>query len=145
MLTHIYPHKPVRKIDVTICNHQADIHFICGLTSDLVIRKFRKSMVIHDTKYPYWDQVSLNNTNQTYNDTILSILFQFNTVRADHSPGPAYLGVAASSVRGWWVSTQHSGSTDSCSLVLGDRRHALSHQALHNISRIRHCRVSASC
>ena len=24
MLTHIYPHKPLRKIEVTICNHQAD-------------------------------------------------------------------------------------------------------------------------
>ena len=23
---------------------------------------FIKSMVIHDTEYPYWDQVSLNNT-----------------------------------------------------------------------------------
>ena len=38
---------------------------MCGLMSDLVICKFRKSMVIHDTKYPYWDQVSLNNTNQS--------------------------------------------------------------------------------
>ena len=25
MLTHIYAHKPLRKIEVTICNHQADI------------------------------------------------------------------------------------------------------------------------
>ena len=33
--------------------------------SDLVVCKFRKSMVIHDTRCPYWDQVSLNNTNQT--------------------------------------------------------------------------------
>ena len=24
MLTHTYPHKPLRKIEVTICNHQAD-------------------------------------------------------------------------------------------------------------------------
>ena len=24
MLTHTYPHKPLRKIKVTICNHQAD-------------------------------------------------------------------------------------------------------------------------
>ena len=30
-----------------------------------------KSMVIHDTKCPYWDQVSLNNTNQTCNDDYL--------------------------------------------------------------------------
>ena len=38
---------------------------MCGLMSDLVICKFRKNMVIHDTEYPYRDQVSLNNTNQT--------------------------------------------------------------------------------
>ena len=37
---------------------------MCGLISDLVICKFRQSMVIHDTKCPYWDQVSLNNTHQ---------------------------------------------------------------------------------
>ena len=30
-----------------------------------LICKFRKSMVLHDTECPYWDQVSLNNTNQT--------------------------------------------------------------------------------
>ena len=39
-------------------------HYMCGLRSDLVICKFRKCMVIHDTECPYWDQVSLNNTNQ---------------------------------------------------------------------------------
>ena len=38
-------------------------HFMCGLMSDMVICKFRKSMVIHDTECPYWDQVSLNNPN----------------------------------------------------------------------------------
>ena len=38
-------------------------HFMCGLMSDLVICKFRKSMVIHDIECSYWDQVSLNNTN----------------------------------------------------------------------------------
>ena len=26
---------------------------------------FIKSMVLHDTKCPYWDQLSLNNTDQT--------------------------------------------------------------------------------
>ena len=41
-------------------------HFICGWMSARVICKVRKSMVIHDTECPYWDQVSLNNTNQTY-------------------------------------------------------------------------------
>ena len=53
MLTHLYPHKPLRKTEVTICNHQPDSHFMCGLMSDLVICKFRKSMVIHDTESPY--------------------------------------------------------------------------------------------
>ena len=33
--------------------------------SDLVIHKFRKSMVIDDTECPYWDQVLLNDANQT--------------------------------------------------------------------------------
>ena len=40
-------------------------HFMCGLTSDLVICKFWKSMVMHDTECPYWDQVLSNNTNST--------------------------------------------------------------------------------
>ena len=38
---------------------------MCSLMSDLMISKFRKTMVIHDTECPYWDQVSLNNTNPT--------------------------------------------------------------------------------
>ena len=33
--------------------------------SDLVICKFRKYVVIHDTECPYWNQVSLNNINPT--------------------------------------------------------------------------------
>ena len=41
-----------------MCDHQAD--FMCGLMSDLHL--FIKSMVIHGTEYPDWDQVSLNNT-----------------------------------------------------------------------------------
>ena len=38
---------------------------MCVFISDLVIWKFKKSMVIHDTECPYWDQVSSNNTNPT--------------------------------------------------------------------------------
>ena len=34
-------------------------YIMSGLMSDLGIYKFRKCMVIHDTEYPYWDQVSL--------------------------------------------------------------------------------------
>ena len=44
MLTHAYPHKPLRKMKVAICNHQAD-SFTCGLMSDLVICKHRKESV----------------------------------------------------------------------------------------------------
>ena len=43
------------------------VHFMCGLMSDLVICKFRKCVVIHDPERPYWDPVSLNNTNQPAN------------------------------------------------------------------------------
>ena len=40
--------------------------FMCDLVSDLVICKFRKSMGVHDTECPYWDQVSLNNSKATH-------------------------------------------------------------------------------
>ena len=38
--------------------------------SNLVIYKFRKSIVIHDNECPYWDQVSLNNTNTNTNPNL---------------------------------------------------------------------------
>ena len=41
-------------------------HLMCGLMSDLVICKLGTSIVIHDTKCPFWDKVSQNNTNQTH-------------------------------------------------------------------------------
>ena len=54
MLTHIYPHKPRRKIEVTICKiTRLTVHFMCNPMSALLICKFIKSMVIHDTKCPY--------------------------------------------------------------------------------------------
>ena len=38
MLTHIYPHKARRKIEVTICKiTRLTAHFMCGLMSDLLI------------------------------------------------------------------------------------------------------------
>ena len=38
MLTHIYPHKPWRNIEVTICKiTRLTAHFMCGLMSDLLI------------------------------------------------------------------------------------------------------------
>ena len=66
MLTHTYPHKPLRKIKVAIYDHQADGPLYVCLISDLVICRFRKSTVIHDTECRFWDQVSLNNTNPTH-------------------------------------------------------------------------------
>ena len=54
---------PLRKIKVAICNHQADSPLYVWhdvWAGDLQIYK---SMVIHDTECPYWDHVSLNNTN----------------------------------------------------------------------------------
>ena len=35
-----------------------------------------KSMVIHDTECPYWDQVSLNNTNQTKSVALTSLIMK---------------------------------------------------------------------
>ena len=61
MLSYIYPHKPLLKIPIT----RLTSHFLCGLMSNPVICNFRSSMVIQDTKCPYWDQVVLSNTNQT--------------------------------------------------------------------------------
>ena len=38
MLTHIYPHKARRKIEVIICKiTRLTAHFMCGLMSDLLI------------------------------------------------------------------------------------------------------------
>ena len=64
MLIHIYPHKPLRKIAVASCTHQADSPF--HLRSDVRfgdLQTKEDSMVKHDTKHPYWDQLSINNTN----------------------------------------------------------------------------------
>ena len=63
MFTHTYPHKHLRKIKVTICSHQADSPLYVWpdvWSGDLQVWK---SMVIHDTECPYWDQVSLNDPN----------------------------------------------------------------------------------
>ena len=48
--------------------------------SDLVICKFRKSMVIHDTECPYWDQVSLNNPNLPNQNPIPSLFLSSHDV-----------------------------------------------------------------
>ena len=56
MLTHIYPHKPRRKIEVNICKITSlTAHFMCGLMSDLLSCSclYKKNMVIHGNKCPY--------------------------------------------------------------------------------------------
>ena len=86
MLTHTYPHNlpgwfkwPYDHITRLTCQ------FMCGRMSYLLICKFRKSMVIHDTECTYWDQVSSHNTNPTQTPwrhsilallTAIAILFQ---------------------------------------------------------------------
>ena len=54
-LIHIYPHKPLRKNEVVICNHQVDSpFFICGLMSDrIILQAQKKSIIIHDTVCRY--------------------------------------------------------------------------------------------
>ena len=63
MLTNTYPHKPMRKIKVTICNHQVEVSFylwpsICS--GDLQAKNSEWSYTTPEC--PYWDQVSKNNT-----------------------------------------------------------------------------------
>ena len=53
MLVHTYPHKPLRKSKWSAAISRLRARFMCGLMSDLVICKFRKTMVIHDTECPY--------------------------------------------------------------------------------------------
>ena len=36
---------------------------MCGLMSDLDLENLEKSMVIHDTECPFWDQVPVSNRN----------------------------------------------------------------------------------
>ena len=64
MLIHIYLLTPQRNIEVTICKHQL-ILCVAWCLIWLFASLEKNSMVIHDTECPYWDQVSLNNTNQT--------------------------------------------------------------------------------
>ena len=69
-----------RSVKVTICNHQADNPLYVWpdvWSGDLQVRK---SMVIRDIKCPYWDQVSLNNTNPT--QPCRSISYQYVYIRS---------------------------------------------------------------
>ena len=53
MLSYTYPHKPLRKINVTMCNHQVYNSFTCDLMSALVICNKDMSMVIHGIECLY--------------------------------------------------------------------------------------------
>ena len=63
MLTHIYSRKHMRKIKWPSAITRLTAHFTCGLRSDLVFAWKGKSMIIHDTECPCWDQVLLNITH----------------------------------------------------------------------------------
>ena len=91
MLTHIFPHKPLRKIEVTtacICKiTRLTANFImCSLMSDMLICKFIKSVVIHDTECPYWDQVSLNNTKPNFDRLYILNYTPMGVVIHNHLP-----------------------------------------------------------
>ena len=57
LVTHTYPHKPVRNIKVTICNSPADCK-IANIEQDQNCK--HRSRIIYDAEYP--NQLSLNNT-----------------------------------------------------------------------------------
>ena len=57
-------------------------HFTCHLMFDLVICKHRKSIVMHDTKCPYWHQMSLNNTKTHTQACVLLCIAVMNHMRA---------------------------------------------------------------
>ena len=67
--THTYPHNPPLPPQEDWSDHMQSPGWQPTLCVAWCLiwwfEKFRKSMVIHDTECPYWDQVSLNNTNQT--------------------------------------------------------------------------------
>ena len=72
---HTYPHKLLMKTEVAICNHQVDSPFylwpnVCS--GDLHAKE--KTIAIHDTECPYWDQVSLNNTDSLCSFLTLKVL-----------------------------------------------------------------------
>ena len=77
---------------------------MCGMMLDLMICKFSKGMVIHGIKCPYWDQMSLNNTNQTRPDwsfhiTLIVSPYDVSTgliTSFDLHPGQSWLAVGTS-------------------------------------------------
>ena len=64
-------HKPLTKIKVAICDHHFDILLVTWYLPWWFLQAER--VVMHDTEYPYWDQVSLNSTKLK----IVSLLYNF--------------------------------------------------------------------
>ena len=78
---------------------------MCDLMSDLVICKVRKSVVIHDTECPYWDQVSFNNTQTQpnplcFSNCLLQCSFTYFCVILQWYWGYCYIQVSKVSVLG---------------------------------------------
>ena len=63
MFIHAYPHKPLRKIKVAICNRPADSPFYLWPNVRFGNLQTEDNIVTRDTESPYCNQVSINNTN----------------------------------------------------------------------------------
>ena len=66
MLTYTHTHTNPRRLKWSYAITWMTAYFICGLMSDRVICKLRKSMVIHDTECPNWDQVPLKKKKKAH-------------------------------------------------------------------------------
>ena len=74
--------------------------------SDLLICKFRKSMAIRDTKYPYWEQVSLNNTNSfstPFSSCMWHIIYIIWNNRLTFHNSPAQIQTVFTSQSTWFL------------------------------------------
>ena len=67
MLTLAYPHKPLRKIKVTICNHQADRTLCVAWCLIWWIASLEKLWSSMDTKCPYWEPGVIKQPNPNPN------------------------------------------------------------------------------
>ena len=60
----VYQHKPLRKIKLPSPIARLTLTLLVAWCLIWWFASIEKSMVVHDTECPYWDQVSLNNTTQ---------------------------------------------------------------------------------
>ena len=51
--------------------------FMCGLVSQHVICKLKEYVVVYDTEWSYWGEVSLNNINSNSNSKCVSYIFYY--------------------------------------------------------------------